>query len=172
MGAAGEVIHWAGVCLDGTSGEASCPTVSNCVDAYSCQPASKRTSERRSLVLAFIVKWLLSLHSNTASVSISTSISGEISLLTSTMLVAGRIAAKNSPCARPIFSHSAMFVTKILVRTTSFNPAPAFASAASMFRIVCTVCAYASPTPTILPSGPVAVVPETAITFPIRTALE
>src|SRR5690349_8254476 len=34
------------------------------------------------------------------------------------------------------------------------------------------VCAYASPTPTIFPSGPVAVVPETDMTFPIRTALE
>ncbi len=88
------------------------------------------------------------------------------------MLVAGRIAPKNSPCALPINSQSAMFVTKIRVRTTSFNPAPAFTSAASMFRIVCWVCAYASPTPTIFPSGPVAVVPETAIRFPIRTVLE
>ena len=35
------------------------------------------------------------------------------------------------------------------------------ASAASMFRIVCTACAYTSPTPTIFPSGPVAVVPAT-----------
>src|SRR5690348_8947216 len=34
------------------------------------------------------------------------------------------------------------------------------------------VCAYASPAPTIFPSGPVAVVPETDMTFPIRTALE
>src|ERR1700682_183109 len=33
----------------------------------------------------------------TASASISTNISGEISLLTSTMLVAGRITPKNSP---------------------------------------------------------------------------
>src|SRR5258708_35924152 len=47
----------------------------------------------------------------TASASISTSISGEIRLLTCTMLVAGRIAPKNSPCARPTFSHSAMLVT-------------------------------------------------------------
>ncbi len=60
-------------------------------------------------------------HSITASASISTSISGEINLLTSTMLVAGRIAPKNSPCARPIFSHSPMLVTKIRVRTTSFK---------------------------------------------------
>jgi TRAP-type C4-dicarboxylate transport system permease large subunit len=41
----------------------------------------------------------------TASASTSTSISGEIKLLTCTMLVAGRIDPKNSPCARPTFSH-------------------------------------------------------------------
>jgi len=76
-----------------------------------------------------------------ASASISTSISGEISLLISTMLVAGRIAPKYSPCARPTFSHSAMLVTNIRVRTTSFNPAPALINAASIFLIVCTVWA-------------------------------
>src|ERR1700761_7615988 len=110
--------------------------------------------------------------STIASASTSTSISGEISFEISTMLVAGRIAAKNSPCALPTFSQSPMFVTKTRVRTTSFSPAPAFVSAASMFRIVCTVCAYTSPTPTIFPSGPVAVVPDTLTQFPIRTARE
>jgi hypothetical protein len=110
--------------------------------------------------------------STTASASISTSISGEISLLISTMLVAGRIVPKYSPCARPTFSQSAIFVTKIRVRTTSFKLAPAFASAASMFLIVCTVCACTSPAPTIFPSGPVAVVPDTLMKFPMRTALE
>src|SRR6266446_5695227 len=58
------------------------------------------------------------------------------------------------------------------VRTMSFRLAPAFTSAASIFLIVCTVCACASPTPTILPSGPVAVVPDTEIVLPIRTARE
>src|SRR5260370_14450058 len=58
------------------------------------------------------------------------------------------------------------------VRTTSLRLAPAFARAASMFLIVCTVCARASPTPMILPSGPVAVVPDTVITLPILTARE
>src|SRR5436309_6508292 len=58
------------------------------------------------------------------------------------------------------------------VRTTSFKLAPAWMSAASIFLIVCTVCAWASPTPTILPSGPVAVVPDTEIVLPIRTARE
>ncbi len=43
----------------------------------------------------------------TASASISTSSAGSISLLTSTMEVAGRIAAKTSPCARPTSSHQA-----------------------------------------------------------------
>ena len=54
-----------------------------------------------------------------ASASISTSISGETNPLTCTIAVAGRILPKNSPWARPIFSHSAMFVTYIRVRTTS-----------------------------------------------------
>src|ERR1700716_982248 len=58
------------------------------------------------------------------------------------------------------------------VRTTSLKAAPAFTKAASIFRMVCTVCAYTSPTPTILPSGPIAVVPDTLITFPTRTARE
>ncbi len=88
------------------------------------------------------------------------------------MLVAGRISPKNSPCARPTFSHSAMLVTKMRVLTTSFKVAPALASAASMFLIVCTVCARKSPTPTIFPSGPVAVVPDTVITLPTFTARE
>src|ERR1700761_4482838 len=110
--------------------------------------------------------------STIASASTSTSISGEINLEISTMLVAGRIAAKNSPCARPTFSQSPMFVTKIRVRTTSFSPAPALPSAASIFRIVCPVSAYTSPTPTIFPSGPVAVVPDTLTQLPILTARE
>lgn len=50
-------------------------------------------------------------YSAMASASISTSISGMIRRLTCTMLVAGRIAPKNSPCALPIFSHSSMLVT-------------------------------------------------------------
>src|SRR6266849_4845394 len=58
------------------------------------------------------------------------------------------------------------------VRTTSASVAPALLSAASMFRIVCTVCVYTSPIPTILPSGPVAVVPDTLTTLPTRTARE
>src|SRR5437899_7416897 len=58
------------------------------------------------------------------------------------------------------------------VRTTSFRLAPAFARDASMFLIVCTVCGRPSPMPTIFPSGPVAVVPEMVIAFPIRTARE
>jgi hypothetical protein len=49
------------------------------------------------------------------------------------------------------------------VRTTSFVEAPAFSSADAMFFSVCTVCAYASPTPTMLPAASVAVVPDTQI---------
>jgi hypothetical protein len=76
----------------------------------------------------------------TASASISTSISGETRPFTSTIVEAGRMFRKNSPCALPIFSstsrvvdHSAMFVTNTRVRTTSLRLAPAFRSAGSMF---------------------------------------
>jgi hypothetical protein len=41
-----------------------------------------------------------------------------------------------------------------------------------MFLIVCTVYARKSPMPTIFPSGPVAVVPDTVMTLPILTARE
>ena len=47
----------------------------------------------------------------TASASISTSISGSIRRLTSTMVVAGRISRNTSPCALPMASQSSMFVT-------------------------------------------------------------
>src|SRR5262249_59862034 len=125
-----------------------------------CPNQRKEEQERRGIVR--IHAWLWSVpgagnsssslrlalhHSTTASASISTSISGEISLLISIMLVAGRISAKNCPCARPIRSHSAMFVTKMRARTTSFKLAPTFTCAASMFRIVFSVSAPASPAP-------------------------
>src|SRR5260221_6959220 len=55
-----------------------------------------------------------------ASASISTSITGETIPPTWTIAVAGRILPKNSPCARPTFSHSAMLATNMRVRTTSF----------------------------------------------------
>src|SRR6516164_5490435 len=108
----------------------------------------------------------------TASASISRSISGEIRLLTSTMDVAGRMSLKNSPWPRATFSQSAMLMTKMRVRTTSFRLAPAFASAVSILRMICTVWTYGSPMPRIWPSGPVAVVPETLMWFPMRTARE
>jgi len=45
----------------------------------------------------------------------------------------GESRGKNSPWALPIFSQSAMLITNILVRTTSFNVAPALCNADSMF---------------------------------------
>ena len=54
-----------------------------------------------------------------ASASISTSISGEMSVVDFDHLVAGRIMPKNSPCARPTFSQSLMLVKYMRVRTTS-----------------------------------------------------
>ncbi len=45
------------------------------------------------------------IHSITASTSISTTMSGEISRLTSIIVAAGRMSPKNSPCALPISLH-------------------------------------------------------------------
>src|SRR5688572_30433632 len=70
--------------------------------------------EGPALDLDFCPNFFTPFHSSlgmTASASISTSISGLIKRLTSTMLVAGRISRKNAPWARPIFSQSSMFVT-------------------------------------------------------------
>ena len=75
-----------------------------------------------------------------ASASISTSISGDTKALMPSMLVAGRISPKTSPCALPTFSQSAMLVTNIRVRTTSLSDAPARVSARSIFFSVCTAC--------------------------------
>ncbi len=97
----------------------------------------------------------------TASASISTSMSGLTSRLTATSVLAGRMSRNTSPWARPTRSQSAMSVTYIRVRTTSSSDAPACASARPTLRNACTAWAYASPTPTIVPSGPVAVVPAT-----------
>src|SRR5258708_4898257 len=105
----------------------------------------------------------------TASASISTRISGAISRLTSTMLVAGRMSLKNSPCALPTCSHWSMFTTYIRVRTTSCNVAPNLSRAASMFLRAWTACANGSPWPTMPPSSAVAVVPETNTNGPART---
>src|SRR5215510_1769447 len=106
-----------------------------------------------------------------ASASISTSISGSISPLTSTMVAAGRIVPKNSPCALPTCSQCWMLTTYMRVRTTWASVAPAWASAVSMVRRAWTVCAYGSPTPT-MPVGVMAVVPATCTYGPTRTARE
>ena len=79
--------------------------------------------------------------STIASASISTSISGEMRRLTSTIVVAGRISPKNSPCALPTLSQLSMFVTYTRVRTTSARLAPARSRAAWMLRSACTACA-------------------------------
>src|SRR6185437_6183295 len=79
----------------------------------------------------------------TASASISSSISGDTKPLTCTIVHAGRIFPKTSPCARPILSQSAIFATNNRVRTTCSSFAPAFVSADSIFFSTCTACAYA-----------------------------
>src|SRR5450759_2166068 len=70
-------------------------------------------------------------YGTTASASISTSSAGSMSLLTSTIDVAGRIEPKNLPWARPTSCQLLMSVTKIRVRTTSCSPAPACSNAAA-----------------------------------------
>src|SRR5258707_13174178 len=107
-----------------------------------------------------------------ASASISTSMSGSIRRLTSTMLVAGRMVPQNSPWTRPTSSQREMSVTNMRVRTTSFSDAPARSSARSTLRRVCTAWARMSPAPTTRPLSSVAVVPETLTTLPTRTARE
>src|ERR1041384_4044764 len=75
-----------------------------------------------------------------ASASISTSIAGSTKPDTCTMVLAGRIAPKISPCARPTSCHCLMSATKTRVRTTSRTVAPALTNARSMLRNACIVC--------------------------------
>ena len=86
-----------------------------------------------------------------------------------TIDVAGRMAAKISPCTRPMASHCVMSVTYIRVRTTSAKPAPTCSRARAMLSRQRRTCAAASPA-TNAPSGPVDVVPDTSATGPTRTA--
>src|SRR6185295_5929894 len=87
------------------------------------------------------VSYSVSFPGSSASASISTSIWGSMRRLTCTIEVAGRMAAKNSPCARPTSSQREMSTTYMRVRTTSSSRAPARASARSMLRSVCTAWA-------------------------------
>ena len=64
-----------------------------------------------------------------ANQTISISISGRISDLTSTIVVAGGWAAKNSACARPNSAQRVMSVTNMRVRTTSAMSAPSSCNA-------------------------------------------
>src|SRR5664280_3046347 len=70
-----------------------------------------------------------------------------MSLLTSTIDVAGRIEPKNSPWARPTSCQLLMSVTKSRVRTTSCSPAPACSSAAAILRSASRACAPTSAPP-------------------------
>ena len=76
-----------------------------------------------------------------------------MSLLTSTIAVAGRIAPKISPWTRAMGSHWRMSVTYIRVRTTWCRPLFSSRSAASMISKIRLVWAAGSPRPTT-PPGP------------------
>jgi hypothetical protein len=78
--------------------------------------------------------------------------SGSIRAATCTIVVAGRISPKTSPCARPISSQRPMSVTNIRVRTTSAIENPARSRACSMMARACRVCAAASPACATRPS--------------------
>ena len=58
------------------------------------------------------------------------------------------------------------------VRMTSERLAPALASTSPAMAEQRRTCAATSPTPAVLPSGPIGAVPLTAITLPMRTARE
>src|SRR5690606_5006898 len=68
-----------------------------------------------------------------ASTSISIRCSGSINRLTSTIVLTGRMSAKNSPCAREYSCQRLISVTNMRTRTTSFSVAPASFKARSIF---------------------------------------
>jgi hypothetical protein len=81
------------------------------------------------------------LPATTASASISTSMPGSISRLTSTIVVAGMMSPNASLWARPTSSQRSISVTKIRVRTTSERFASAFSSTSAMISMQRTACA-------------------------------
>ena len=88
------------------------------------------------------------------------------------MLVAGRISANTSACARPASSQREMSVTYIRVRITCSNPAPASARAPPITSSVARAWPCMSPTCATEPSGWAAVLPEIARKLPERIARE
>ena len=107
-----------------------------------------------------------------ASTSISTRCAGSIRRDTSTIVDAGRISLKISPCARPTSCQCEMSLRKIRVRTTSLNDPPAASRALPTIAKMALVCPYGSPGDKTLPSFAVAVVPATEMWLPTRTARE
>lgn len=95
-----------------------------------------------------------------------------MSLLTSTIEVAGRTLPKTSPCARPTSSQRLMSVTNIRVRTTCSGPAPTSRKASTTRRSASRACAPTSSPPTAPPPTAAAVVPATDTQEPTRTARE
>lgn len=110
--------------------------------------------------------------SMTASASISTSQSGSMNRDTCTIVFAGRIEAKNSPCTEATACQSSILVSRVRVRTTCSSDASARSNASLMISRQRLACAAASPFPTVRPSGPSGAVPDTATIGPTRTARE
>src|SRR5262245_9173884 len=82
-------------------------------------------------------------HGTTASASISTSAAASMSADTWTMEVAGRMAPKTSPCARPTSPAAAMSVTNMRVRTTCSRRPPSASMAAPMIASARRACSPA-----------------------------
>jgi hypothetical protein len=108
----------------------------------------------------------------TQSASISISQSLLINPLTSTMVAAGRISEKYSPCARAASSHWEISVKNIRVRITLPSDPPASRMADSIMLMHRLVWLYRSPGKAVCPSAAIGAVPETEIVWPILTALE
>jgi len=104
-----------------------------------------------------------------ASISVSINHSGSTRDVTCTMVLAGRMSRKNSPCTCATASQSSIRVSIIRVRMMSPGTAPSCSRTVreiSKHRL-----AWAATSPaTVLPSGPIGPVPPTAMMSPIQTA--
>jgi len=101
-----------------------------CPSYGSSTPQRCRKGETPHSRIALIIE--MPYWSATQSASTSTNHSRLMNPLTSTKVVAGRIAAKNSPCARAAASHCDTSVNMIHVRTTVSRERPASTTASAM----------------------------------------
>src|SRR5580704_174999 len=114
-------------------------TLSQVISVFRQKLEHSEASDRR-LVLSVGFSQLLTYGSATQSASTSTNHSRLMKPCTSTKVVADRIAAKYSPCARAAASHCETSVNMIRVRITVSRERPEFITAYAMIsrqRLVC-----------------------------------